>query len=154
MIDILGNMLIDRALTISTAESCTGGLLGNLITNVPGSSRYFVGGIIAYSNDSKVALLKVSLETITQYGAVSDQTVREMASGVQNLFNSDIGLAVTGIAGPDGGSIEKPVGTVFIGLALEGEIFSDKYFFQGTRAQIKQKTANSALECVIGCLIK
>src|SRR4030042_124420 len=102
MANELAAILIEKGLTISVAESCTGGLIGSLITDVPGSSRYFLGGIIAYSNRSKVEILNVSPKTIAEYGAVSDQTVREMAGGVKKLFNSYLGLAVTGIAGPDG----------------------------------------------------
>jgi len=146
MEDEIGTILSERGLTISVAESCTGGLIGNLITDVPGSSRYFLGGIIAYSNQSKMEILNVSPKTIAEYGAVSDQTVREMAGGVRKLFNSHLGLAVTGIAGPDGGSREKPVGTVFIGLAMEGNIFATGYRFHGTRGNIKQETANMALD--------
>ena len=148
MEDIIGNILYERGLTISVAESCTGGFIGNLITNIPGSSRYFLGGVIAYSNQSKVDLLNVSFETIEKYGAVSDQTVREMAEGVRERFNSHMGLAVTGIAGPGGGSEEKPVGTVFIGLAVKNEAFSGRYSFRGTREQIKQKSAYTSLDCV------
>ncbi len=148
MKDAIGRILGDRGLTVSVAESCTGGLIGNLITDVPGSSLYFSGGVIVYSNRSKVDLLGISAGTIEKYGAVSDQTVREMAKGVKRLFDTHIGLAVTGIAGPDGGSADKPVGTVFIGLAVEKEIFSGRYLFKGTRRQIKEKTAKGALECL------
>ena len=141
----IGSILVDKGLTISVAESCTGGLIGSMITDVPGSSRYFLGGIIAYSNQSKIEILNVSSKTIEEHGAVSDQTVREMAWGAKRLFNSNLGLAVTGIAGPDGGSIEKPVGTVFIGLAAEDRIFMAGYRFHGTRGEIKQETARTAL---------
>ena len=144
--NLIGKMLTDRALTISVAESCTGGLIGSMITDVPGSSRYFLGGIIAYSNHSKMEILNVSSKTIAEYGAVSDQTVREMAWGVKRLFNSHLGLAVTGIAGPEGGTMEKPVGTIFIGLAAEDRIFTAGYRFHGTRGEIKQETARMALD--------
>ena len=144
----IGTILMDRGLTISVAESCTGGLIGSLITDVPGSSRYFLGGIIAYSNQSKVEILNVSPKTIAEYGAVSAQTVREMAGGVKKLFNSNLGLAVTGIAGPDGGSREKPIGTVHIGLATASETFSGKYLFRGKREHIKLNTAMMALDWV------
>jgi nicotinamide-nucleotide amidase len=146
MEDEIWSILTDRGLTISVAESCTGGLIGNLITDVPGSSRYFLGGIIAYCNQSKMEILNVSPKTIAEYGAVSDQTVREMAGNVKRVFKSDLGLAVTGIAGPDGGSREKPVGTVFIGLAVDDKIFAAGYHFHGTRGDIKQETANMALD--------
>jgi nicotinamide-nucleotide amidase len=109
---VVGGMLKERGLTLSLAESCTGGLIGNLMTNVPGSSEYFMGGVVAYSNQAKKDLLGVSPETLDQYGAVSDQTVREMAACARERFRADLSLAVSGIAGPDGGSPEKPVGTV------------------------------------------
>lgn len=148
MEDVVGEMLKERRLTLSVAESCTGGLIGNLLTNVPGSSIYFQGGIIVYSNQSKVNLLDVSLDALESNGAVSDQVVRLMAEGVKKKFDTDIGLAVTGIAGPDGGSKEKPVGTVHIGLAVENRTFSGKYRFLGTREQIKSNTAMMALDWV------
>ena len=145
---VVGKMLRVRDLTISVAESCTGGLIGNLLTNVAGSSDYFQGGVMVYSNQSKTNLLNVSPETIKRYGAVSDQTVREMAEGIRKRINTDIGLAVTGIAGPDGGSAEKPVGTVHIGLIAGNEIYSGKYIFWGTREQIKLNTAIMALDWI------
>jgi nicotinamide-nucleotide amidase len=158
--ELIGEMLVERGLTIAVAESCTGGLIGNLLTDVPGSSRYFLGGIIVYSNRSKVdllgvspetieALLGVSPETIEAYGAVSPRTAGEMAQGVKNRFNSHLGLSVTGIAGPDGGTMEKPVGTVFFGLAVEKELFSGGYRFHGDRGQVKQQSASMALDWVI-----
>jgi nicotinamide-nucleotide amidase len=143
---LIGKILTDRGFTISVAESCTGGLIGSMITDVPGSSRYFLGGIIAYSNQSKMEILNVSSRTITEHGAVSNQTVREMAGGIKRLFNSHLGLAVTGIAGPEGGSREKPVGTIFIGLAAEERIFTAGYRLHGTRGEIKQETARTALD--------
>jgi len=148
MEDVLGKMLRERDLTISVAESCTGGLIGNLLTNVQGSSTYFLGGVVVYSNKSKVDLLDVSPETLEKYGAVSDLTVREMAEGVRKRLDSDIALSVSGIAGPDGGTREKPVGTVYIGLAADNEVFSGKYRFWGTREQIKLNTSMMALDWV------
>lgn len=146
MEDVVGRMLVERKLSLSVAESCTGGLIGNLLTNVPGSSSYFQGGAMVYSNQAKIDLLGVSPKTIEKHGAVSDLTAREMAVGVKTKMGTDLGLAVTGIAGPDGGSREKPVGTVHIGLAGEKGIFSHKYRFWGTRLQIKQNTAMMALD--------
>lgn len=142
----LSDLLISSTLTIAVAESCTGGLIGHLITSVPGSSTYFMGGIISYSNQAKRDLLGVSHETLIKYGAVSDRTAIEMAAGVKERFKSDIGLSVTGIAGPDGGSVEKPVGTVFMGFSFDAEPFSVKYLFRGIRSEIKQQTAETALE--------
>jgi nicotinamide-nucleotide amidase len=145
---VVGELLREKGLTISVAESCTGGLIGNLLTNVSGSSHYFKGGIVVYSNQTKVELLDVSSGTIERYGAVSDQTVREMAEGVKKRMDTDIGLAVTGIAGPDGGSKEKPVGTVHIGMSTGNETFSRKYRFWVTREQIKLNTSMMALDWV------
>jgi nicotinamide-nucleotide amidase len=145
---VLGEMLRERHLTISVAESCTGGLIGHLLTNVPGSSDYFLGGVIVYSNEAKINLLDVSLKTLERNGAVSDGTVQEMAEGVRKRFHSNIGLSVSGIAGPDGGTKEKPVGTVHVGLAARDKVFSAKYRFQGTRKQIKMNTAMMALDWV------
>ena len=148
MEEVLGETLRKRHLTISVAESCTGGLIGHLLTNVPGSSEYFLGGMIAYSNPSKTGLLGVSSDTLEIHGAVSDQTVQEMAWGVRERLDSDIGLSVSGIAGPEGGTIEKPVGTVHIGLAEDDKVMSGKYRFKGTRKEIKLNTAMMALDCV------
>ena len=142
----LSDLLILKSLTISTAESCSGGLIGHLITSVPGSSAYYMGGVISYSNQAKCDLLGVAPDTLEKYGAVSEQTAKEMAAGVKERFKSDIGLSVTGIAGPDGGSIEKPVGTVFMGFVFEGEPRSIRYLFKGNRSGIKQQTAETALE--------
>jgi nicotinamide-nucleotide amidase len=145
---VLGEMLRKRHLTISVAESCTGGLIGHLLTNVPGSSDYFLGGVITYSNESKINLLGVSSKTLETHGAVSNPTVQEMAKGVRERLDSDIGLSVSGIAGPEGGTAGKPVGTVHIGLAAEDKVLSGKYRFQGTREEIKLNTAMMALDCV------
>ncbi len=148
MEEVVGEKLRSKGLTISLAESCTGGLIGNLLTNTPGSSNYFMGGLLVYSNQSKIDLLNVSQEVIEIKGAVSDKTVREMAEGVKKRIGTDIGLAVTGIAGPEGGSREKPVGTVHIGLSTDRETFAGKYRFWGTRKQIKKNTAMMALDWV------
>jgi nicotinamide-nucleotide amidase len=145
---VVGEMLAKRRLTISVAESCTGGLVGNLLTNVPGSSTYFQGGVTAYSNQVKIDLLAVSPETISNYGAVSDQAVRGMAEGVRKKLQTDIGIATSGIAGPDGGTEEKPVGTVHVGLATAGKTFSGKYLFRGNREQNKLNAAMMALDWV------
>jgi nicotinamide-nucleotide amidase len=148
MEEVVGEKLRNKGLTISVAESCTGGLIGNLLTNTPGSSDYFMGGLMVYSNQSKTDLLNVSKEVIEKNGAVSDITVREMTEGVKKKMGTDIGLAVTGIAGPGGGSREKPVGTVYIGLSTNRETFTGKYRFWGTRKQIKKNIAMMALDWV------
>lgn len=142
----LGSILTERALTLSTAESCTGGLIGHIITGTPGSSAYFMGGIISYSNLAKIELLDVSPDTLEEYGAVSAQTAMEMASGVRMKFHTDIGVSVTGIAGPDGGSSHKPVGTVYMGFADRADRFSIRYKFSGSREDIKRQTAETVLE--------
>jgi nicotinamide-nucleotide amidase len=143
---LLREKLLENGATLSVAESCTGGLIGNTLTNVPGSSRYFQGGVIVYSNQAKIDLLDVSPETLERFGAVSDQTVQEMAAGVRKRLKTVLGLAVTGIAGPEGGTEHKPVGTVHIGLALPEDIFSGKFRFWGTRERIKRQTAMMALD--------
>jgi nicotinamide-nucleotide amidase len=148
MEEVVGEKLRNKGLTISVAESCTGGLIGNLLTNASGSSNYFMGGLLVYSNQSKIDLLNVSQEAIEKNGAVSDRTVREMTEGVKKRIGTDIGLAVTGIAGPEGGSRDKPVGTVHIGMASDRETFTGKYRFWGTRKQIKKNTAMMALDWV------
>jgi nicotinamide-nucleotide amidase len=146
MEDVVGARLSEEDLTVSVAESCTGGLVGHRLTNVAGSSSYFQGGVIVYTNQSKRQLLSVSHRTLETYGAVSDHTVREMAVGVRKRFNSDIGLAITGIAGPDGGRPEKPVGTVHIGLASLDEVISKRYHFWGNREQVKLNSSTMALD--------
>jgi len=148
MEEVVGRELFDRGLTISVAESCSGGLIGHRLTNVSGSSVYFRGGIVAYSNQSKIDFLHVNPHTLKAYGAVSDQTVREMARGITDRFKTDFGLAVTGIAGPDGGSREKPVGTVYIGLAAGQEILSGRYWFWGDRELVKLDTAMMAMDWI------
>ncbi|MCP4667282.1 MAG: CinA family nicotinamide mononucleotide deamidase-related protein [Deltaproteobacteria bacterium] len=144
----VGQMLLDNKATLSVAESCTGGLIGHRLTNVAGSSGYFLGSLVVYSNEAKKDLLHVSPETLEKYGAVSDQTAREMAQGVRERLKTDLGLAVTGIAGPDGGSREKPVGTVYIAMAHGDEILSGKYRFWGNREQVKLNTSMMALDWV------
>jgi len=148
MEESVGLALMNKNLTIASAESCTGGLIGHKLTNVPGSSDYFRGGLVVYSNQSKMDLLQVSPETLQKHGAVSETTVKEMAQGVKARIKTDLGMAVTGIAGPDGGSKEKPVGTVHIGLAAKQDVFSGKYLFWGDRDQIKSNTAMMALDWV------
>lgn len=118
---VIADLMRKRGLTLAVAESCTGGLLGNRITDLPGSSDFFAGGIIAYSNDIKRNLLGVKAETLSEYGAVSQETAGEMASGIRKKMGTDLGVSITGIAGPGGGSDEKPVGLVFIGLSSKNE---------------------------------
>jgi nicotinamide-nucleotide amidase len=142
----LGDMLASRNLTLAVAESCTGGLLGSTITDVPGSSAYFLGGIIAYSNTSKIEILGVPAQTIERNGAVSDRTAACMAKGILNNFACDIGIGVTGIAGPGGGSEQKPAGTVFIGVANDDRELARGFTFKGSRQEIKSASVKAALE--------
>lgn len=148
MENVVGVMLKDRGMTLSVAESCTGGLIGHRITSIPGSSAYFDRGATVYSNRSKVEMLGVKQGTLTAYGAVSDPTVREMAEGIKETAQTDIGLAVTGIAGPEGGTDDKPVGTVYIGLAAAETTFSARYRFLGERNKVKLNTSEMALDWV------
>ncbi len=144
--EVLGELLRARGLTIATAESCTGGLIGDLVTNVPGSSDYYQGGVVSYSNSVKMKLLGVRENTLVRYGAVSRQTVQEMVLGVCRLFGTDVGIAVSGIAGPGGGTRKKPVGLVDIGVAVKGKVTVERHNFSGNRRLIKERSAYAALD--------
>jgi nicotinamide-nucleotide amidase len=144
--ELVGRLLRERGLTLAVAESCTGGLICHRLTNVPGSSDYFLGGVVTYSNQAKMDLLRVPEEILAAHGAVSEATARAMALGVKEVFPAPLGLAVTGIAGPGGGSPEKPVGTVWIGLAAAGEVEARPYRFHGSREEIKALSAQTALD--------
>ncbi len=143
----LGRLLADRSWRIAVGESCTGGLVGSSITDVPGSSVYFAGGVIAYSNEAKIHLLGVADRTISDHGAVSEAVASEMAAGCRVLhgLTTEVGVATTGIAGPGGGSEEKPVGLVYIGVAIGGDVFVRSYRWNGSRIENKQATAEAAL---------
>lgn len=134
--------------TISLAESCTGGLMAHKLTNIPGISQYFERGIVSYSNCSKQELLKVKADTIKEYGAVSEQTAKEMAQGIRISSGTDIGVSITGIAGPDGGTPEKPVGLVYIGYSDSNSEYAEQHFFNGERIDIKERSVNSAFHLV------
>lgn len=146
MESVVGELLRDREKMLATAESCSGGLIGHKITSVPGSSNYFSGGVIAYSNALKKKLLGVDPELLTTYGAVSSAVAKAMAAGIRSRTNADIGLSVTGIAGPTGGTPEKPVGTVFIGLATTETVIEIHSLFSGDRWQIQELTAVKSLD--------
>ncbi|GIW42242.1 MAG: competence/damage-inducible protein A [Candidatus Binatia bacterium] len=148
MEEVVGDLLRKHHRTLAVAESCTGGLVGHRLTEVPGSSEYFLGGIVAYANRVKTEALGVRPETLERHGAVSEETAREMAEGVRRRLGADIGLATTGIAGPTGGTPEKPVGTVCVALATEGDTFSRRYQLWGTRDWIKLLTSQIALDWV------
>jgi len=144
----VGKILREKNLTIACAESCTGGLLTSRLTDVAGSSAYVQGSIVSYSNAVKNSVLKVKAETLQEFGAVSEQTARQMSENVRKLFNTDIGVGVTGIAGPDGGSAEKPVGTVYISVSNADKTEVKRFNFNGTRAEIKNQSANAALSMI------
>jgi PncC family amidohydrolase len=134
----IGNLLREKGWTVSVAESCTGGLIGSLLTSVPGSSEYFPGGIIAYSDKIKIEVLSVSALTLRNFGAVSKEVVGEMASGVRKLIKTDVGIAVSGIAGPSGGSEKKPIGTVALGVDIRGKVITNIVHLDGERNEIRE----------------
>jgi nicotinamide-nucleotide amidase len=142
----LGQLLLRKKWTITTAESCTGGGIGYWLTAVPGSSAYVDRGFITYSNKAKQQLLAVRSATLLQFGAVSEQTVREMAEGAAKAANADVAIAVSGIAGPDGGSVYKPVGTVCFGFCVNGNVASSQLVFAGDRQQVRQQAIDYALK--------
>jgi PncC family amidohydrolase len=148
----LGGLLKGRHLWLAVTESSTGGLLGHLITNAPGSSTYFRGGVIAYANEVKAGVLGVSTQTLERYGAVSKETVIEMARGVRKVLNADIGVAISGIAGPGGGTDEKPVGTTVIGMSALEQESTQKFLFPGERLDVKMQAAQAAMQMVVDFL--
>ena len=137
--DAVAKLLINNEMTIATAESCTGGLLAHRLTNVSGSSKYMLGGVVSYSNEVKIVKVGVNEKTLIAHGAVSEQTAGEMARGIQKKFQSDIGVGITGIAGPTGGTYEKPVGLVYIGLAIKEKLIVKRFLF------LKDRKANKLL---------
>lgn len=148
----LGNLLKSKKLSLSTAESCTGGGVAAAITSVAGSSEYFMGGIVVYSNDVKVSLLHVSSETLEKYGAVSRETVMEMAAGAMNTLKTDCAIATSGIAGPGGGSLEKPVGTIWIAIAYKNEIVTVMQTGDNGRVKNVQNAIQNAMDLLIEIL--
>lgn len=142
---IIGKMLRQQGLRLAVAESCTGGLVGHRITNIPGSSTYYMGSVTAYAYEAKVRLLGVHWETLEKYGAVSKETVLEMALGVRRALAADIGVSISGIAGPGGGTVEKPVGLTWIGLSARGVDEAWSHIWQGDRLQVKEQSAQEAL---------
>jgi PncC family amidohydrolase len=154
----VGELLNQKNMKLVMAESCTGGLVGNLITNIAGSSDYYLGSVTAYAYEAKEALLGVKHETLLQYGAVSRPTVLEMASGVRRSLAGDIpletiiGVSISGIAGPGGGLPEKPVGTVWFGMSTPDGDWAWHYLFHGDRVQNKRSAARTSLKLVIAYL--
>ena len=148
----LGDLLRARGLKLATAESCTGGLIADRITNVPGSSAYFLGGFVAYAYEAKVAALGVSWDTLRSHGAVSRETVLEMARGARKALGADLAVAVTGIAGPGGGLPNKPVGTTWFGLVAANGEWTQHLRFGGERLQNKSSSAEAALRMLVDYL--
>ncbi len=152
--EVVGKLLLERKRTIAVAESCTGGLIGARFTNISGSSQYFERGVITYSNQAKTELLNVPQEIIEKHGAVSEQVATLMAEGVRRLAKTDYGLSVTGIAGPTGGTPQKPVGLVFVGFAHENDSFAQRFLFGENRKTNRERAAQAALNLVRLFLIK
>ncbi len=154
----VGEWLRKRGLKLVMAESCTGGLIGHLITNVPGSSEYYLGSVTAYAYEAKQQLLGVRPDTLATFGAVSRETVLEMAQGARRALSAEfsidevIGVSVSGIAGPGGGTPTKPVGLVWIGLSAPDGAWAWQFHFQGDRLQVKQQTAHTALQRMLDYL--
>lgn len=148
----VGNLLLERRLTLAVAESCTGGLVASRITDVAGSSAYLLGGVVSYSYEAKAALLGVSWDTLNVHGAVSKETVLEMARGARKLFKADITVSVSGIAGPGGGTEAKPVGTVWLGLSAVGREEARHFVWDGDRIRNKQLSSEAALQFVLDYL--
>ena len=148
----IGRVLHQRGLKLAVAESCSGGLLADHITDVPGSSDYFVGGVVAYAYEAKVALVHVSWDTLRLHGAVSRETAVEMARGVRTSLGADIGVSITGIAGPAGGLPEKPVGTTWIGFSARDGDWARKFVWKGDRRSNKEASAQAGMQFILDYL--
>ena len=149
MIEKLIDLLKEKGMRISTAESCTGGMLSALITSVSGASDVFSYGFVTYSNEAKIKLLGVNGEILRMYGAVSEQTALAMCRGARSASGSDIAVAITGIAGPNSDNTNKPVGLVYIGVSTKNEDVCKKYLFSGSRGEIRAQSVNAAVEMCI-----
>ena len=149
ILEKISTILKEKCLKIATAESCTGGLISHCFTNISGSSDFFDRGIVSYSNNAKIDVLGVSEDFLIKYGAVSEQVAKEMAEGVRNRSNVDIGIATTGIAGPTGGSKDKPVGLVYIAISTKDKTYFNKFQFSGSRLDNKVSTLNAALRMLL-----
>lgn len=138
-------LLKERGMTVAFAESCTGGMISSSLVDVPGASDVFGFGFVTYANEAKMKMIGVSEETLRAYGAVSHQTAEEMAAGAAHVSGADLAVSVTGVAGPDGGTPEKPVGLVYIGLCLCGDVTSFENHFSGSRSEIRKQSAQRAV---------
>ena len=149
---LIGELLRNRGWRLAVAESCTGGLIGDRVTDIPGSSTYYVGSVTAYAYNAKVRLLGVEWATLEKYGAVSEQVALQMAVGVRRALAADVGLSVTGIAGPGGGTEDKPIGLTWVGLSVPGQEQVKQFVWDGDRRQNKEKSAEAALQLLIDYL--
>lgn len=152
--EVLGMILKERELTVSFAESCTGGNLAHRITQNPGSSAYFLGSVVSYANDVKTGVLGVSRENISNYGAVSNQVVQQMVEGAARIMRTDCAVATSGIAGPDGGTKNKPVGTVWMAAKFHDKIVTECVVFKGSRNEVIEQATNHSLVMLINLLRK
>ena len=150
---LIGPILRDAGLKLALAESCTGGLIGHRVTNVAGSSDYYLGSVTAYAYEAKEHLLGVSHDTLTRYGAVSPETALEMAKGIRRVLDADIGVSVTGIAGPGGGMPDKPVGLVWMGFSAPRGDWTFKFLWKGNRVENKIDSAQAALQLIYDYLM-
>ena len=148
----VGERLQAQGWMLATAESCTGGLIGHLVTEIAGSSAYYAGGVVAYSNTVKQRVLGVPEQTLIDHGAVSEPTAEAMARGVGALLGAAVAVATTGIAGPGGGTATKPVGLVYIAVATPGAVRVERHVFPGDRSSVKRQTAAAALELLLNVL--
>lgn len=152
MSEVLGKLLKDRELTVACAESCTGGNIAHKITEIPGSSAYFLGSVVSYSNDVKAEVLRVNRNNLNRFGAVSQQVAEDMARGASRLMRSDCALATTGIAGPEGGTKFKPVGTVWMAVKYNDQIVSELINFKGDRNEVIESATNHVMFMLIQLL--
>ena len=150
----LGQCLTAKGLKLASAESCTGGWLAKIITDIPGSSAWFTGSVVSYSNEAKHSLLDVSEATLNEFGAVSGETVLEMADGVFGRTDADVAVCISGIAGPDGGSEDKPVGLVWLSWGKRDKsVFANPFNFDGDREQVRKQSLRQALHCLLDLLV-
>lgn len=148
----IARQLINKKLTLCIAESCTGGLLSHLLTNVPGSSAFLTASLVCYANTAKIKLLDIPASLIKDHGAVSLPVARLMATHAARIFDADFGIGITGIAGPSGGSLQKPVGLVFIAVQSRKKLLAKRYNFKGSRLQIKNQACHKALQMLLSLL--
>ena len=150
----LGECLLSHGMKLASAESCTGGWLAKIITDIPGSSAWFAGSVVSYSNESKQSLLGVGQNTLDEFGAVSGETVLEMTDGLFSHTEADVAVSVSGIAGPDGGTEEKPVGLVWLSWGKRGKsVFANPFNFDGDREEVRKRSIEQALNCLLDLLV-